>query len=236
MEHNDVFKLGLVPGASFNYWFYTFVGMHHDDPNDQRHKVLEFVETQLVVLMNCNFMIKDIAFLSDVTNSQEIKNVIMGDQMFIRVGNIEWSQLIIEFFHLYNHRENYSLHNLLNFSIDNFELVSWQMPDLPKLRELKKSLKATQTKNIAKRVVYIRHKIKAHLDLARYDKEVLLFIDDAKHIYNIAELIVGEVYYQLQGMRPSFEFNFLGEIETTVTKLVEYDRLQERFYKDDFSK
>jgi hypothetical protein len=181
-------------------------------------------------------MIKDIAFLSNVTNSQEIKNVITGDRMFIRVGNIEWSQLIIEFFHLYNHKEDYSLNNLLNFSINNFELISWQMPDLSRLKELRKLLKDTLAMNIAKRVIYIRHKIKAHLDLTRNDKEVLLFIDDAKHIYDIAEHIVGEVYYQLLGMRRSFEFDFLGEIETTVTKLVEYDKLQERFYKDDFSK
>lgn len=210
--------------------------MHHDDPNDQRHKVIELLDTQKAILMNCHFMIKDISFLSDATNSEEVKDVITGDRMFIRVGNIEWSQLIIEFFHLYHHKESYSLHNLLNVSIKNFKLVSWKMPELPKLIELKKLTSDKQTKAIVDRVVYIRHKATAHLDLGRNEKEVLLFIDDAKHIYNIAERIFSGVYYQLQGLRTTFEFNFLGEIETTVKKLVEYNKLQERFYNDNASK
>ncbi len=199
-------------------------------PDDKRDTIRDFLDTQESVLMNCYFMIKDISFLSDVTNSKEIKEVIAGDRMFIRVGNIEWSQLIMELFHLYEPTENYSLNRLLNFSIRNFEMISWEMPDLKKLKEVGKLLRDKPTIKRADRVIYIRHKIKAHLDPARFNKEVLIYIDDAKVLYNTAETIVGEVYYQLNAIRTTFDFSFLGEIETTITRLSTYhDRLKDNY-------
>jgi AbiU2 len=198
------------------------------DRLDLKNQLDELIRTQSQIIVDCFLIVKDIDFLSSTTHSKEIADILEGHPFFIRSGNYMWTILVLELNKLFDKKENYALEKTLNIALDNQKQIAWTKEEVfDDLGELRVKIKSEKIQNIVANLNYIRNKQSAHLDRNRLDKQVLIHVDEAKELLDLAQNIVSDTNIWLNGIQLGLDFEFLGLCEMTVMNLVAYNKIRE---------
>jgi hypothetical protein len=195
---------------------------------DIKGQLNELIKVQSAMIVDCYKIIKDIKFLSTGNHPKEIADIIAGDRFFIRTGDYMWIIIVLELNKLYDKEENYALSKTLNIVINNSRsLTGGSDADFKDIIKLKAEIEGQEIKAIVDKLNYIRDKQVAHLDRNRMNKETLIYLDEAKNLVDLGQKALSEISSKINGYALGLDLDFLGLCETTITKLVNYNRIRQ---------
>ena len=186
----------------------------------------ELVLVQTEIVVNCDLLAKNLRFLTR-DHGKGVSDVLTADKFFVVAGNCMWDILILELFKLFYKKEAYSLSKTLNILIANKKAVKWNHEgDFSKIDTLKKEMESEEFQKILFRLNHIRDKKIAHLDRDRFDKEILVNLDQVQTLITNGQNLLSEINIGLNGIQLLLNMQNIGFCEATIKNLVAYNDLR----------
>lgn len=186
----------------------------------------QLISVQFELLINCDLLKNNLQYLT-ANHEKDISDILAGDKFFVVAGNCMWDILILELYKLFYKKEAYSLSKTLNIVQTNAQKLTWnQHGDLTKLELLRKEMEGEQIQGIIANLNHIRDKKIAHLDRNRFDKEILVHLDEVELLLENGRNILAEISIGINGWEPGLVHQNIGLCESTIKNLADYNKLR----------